>query len=244
MLSNGASVFLVTANRLLRETLARVLAKKGGLKVCGASACLPNISDSIVESGAEILVLDAINPNQPDCGLIFEIRRRSGVIKVVLIDMEEDSEVFLECARAGVLGYLLKDASANDVLSGIRSVSQGHAVYPPQLCLPLLRSVSRQSIPFPSARIKFELGLTRRQQQLVPMIAEGLTNKEIASRLNLSEQTIKNHVHHMLRRVGVKNRLEVIDAMRDTFAPRGISPHELTQGYKVALSGRHILETH
>jgi len=121
---------------------------------------------------------------------------------------------------------------------------QGHAVYPPQLCLPLLRAVSRQSVPFPSARIKSELGLTRRQQQLVPMIAEGLTNKEIASRLNLSEQTIKNHVHHMLRRVGVKNRLEVIDAMRDTFAPRGISPHELTQGYKVALSGRHILETH
>jgi hypothetical protein len=76
------------------------------------------------------------------------------------------------------------------------------------------------------------------------MIAEGLTNKEIASRLNLSEQTIKNHVHHMLRRVGVKNRLEVIDAMRDTFTPRGISPLELAQGYKVALSGRHILETH
>jgi len=58
------------------------------------------------------------------------------------------------------------------------------------------------------------LGLTRRQQQLVPLIAQGLTNKEIASHLNLSEQTVKNHIHRMLRRVGASDRLQVIDLTR------------------------------
>jgi DNA-binding NarL/FixJ family response regulator len=63
----------------------------------------------------------------------------------------------------------------------------------------------------PSARIKLELGLTRRQQQLVPLIAQGLTNKEIASHLKISEFTVKNHVHDIMRRVGANDRLEVID---------------------------------
>jgi DNA-binding NarL/FixJ family response regulator len=63
----------------------------------------------------------------------------------------------------------------------------------------------------PSARIKLEFGLTRRQQQIVHMIAQGLTNKEIASQLRLSEQTVKNHVHHIMRRVGAVDRLQVID---------------------------------
>jgi DNA-binding NarL/FixJ family response regulator len=63
----------------------------------------------------------------------------------------------------------------------------------------------------PSARIKIEFGLTRRQQQIVPLIAQGLTNKEIASHLTLSEQTVKNHIHGIMRRVGAIDRLQVID---------------------------------
>ena len=66
----------------------------------------------------------------------------------------------------------------------------------------------------PSARFRIEFGLTRRQQQIVPMIAQGLTNKEIASNLNLSEQTVKNHVHGIMRRVGADDRLQVIDVTR------------------------------
>jgi DNA-binding NarL/FixJ family response regulator len=112
------------------------------------------------------------------------------------------------------MGYLLKDASALDVIAGVRSVAQGRAVCPSQMCMPLFRTVARQWTSFPSARIKLELGLTRRQQQLVPLIARGYTNKEIASQLNISEQTVKNHIHRMLRRVGASDRLEVIDMTR------------------------------
>lgn len=244
MLSKNASIFLVTANRLLRETLARLLSKKGGLDVCGASPCVPDILDSIAASPAGIVVLDAISPKQPGGGLIVEIRRRSHAIKVVLIDMEEDQDVFLECARAGAVGYFLKDASANDVLCGIRSVSNGHAVYPPQMCLPLLQMLSRESAVLPSARVKFELGLTRRQQQLVPLISQGLTNKEIASRLNLSEQTIKNHVHNMLKRTGVENRLELVDVTQKFRALQPVSYVEVeSPRLAMAASARQTFES-
>jgi DNA-binding NarL/FixJ family response regulator len=158
--------------------------------------------------------------------------------------MENDPQIFLECVRAGATGYLLKDASAAEVISGVRAVAQGQAICPPQLCAHLFGEIARQQVAAPSLRAKLDFGLTRRQQQIVPLIGQGLTNKEIASILNLSEQTVKNHIHGIMRSVGVKNRLEVIDA---TQRPRaGRSSPFLDLGFEQPfsmLSGRHILET-
>ena len=211
MISKNISVFLVAANRLLRETLAKVLSNKGGINVCGVSACMPDTYEAISASGMEILVLDSFTPEPPDDGKVTEFVPKSLGIKIVLIDMDESPEVFLNCVRAGALGYLLKDASAAEVLSAIRAVSHGQAVFPPEICVPLLQSIVLQPT-LATPQMRYGLGLTRRQQQLVPLIAQGLTNKEIASKLNVSEQTIKNHVHNMLRRVGANSRLQVADA--------------------------------
>lgn len=209
------SVFLVAGNRLLREALARLLTKKGDVEVDGVSPFLPEISSSPEMRNAEVLVLDAITVQLSDYALIPEISAKAPHLKIVLIDMEDDPEVFLKCVRAGAVGYLLKDASAADVISAVRSVGQGQAVCPSQLCMSLFRSITRQWTSFPSARLKTKLGLTRRQQQLIPLIAQGFTNKEIACHFNISEQTVKNHVHRMLRRVGASDRLQVIDLTRN-----------------------------
>jgi len=208
------SVFLVAGNRLLREALSRLLSKKGDFDVCGVSPCVPEAASSIPTLGADVLILDSITAQLSDYALICEIVKQAPNVKVVLIDMNDDPEVFLECVRAGAVGYLLKDASAADVISAVRSVARGQAICPSQLSMPLFRTVAQQWTSVPSSRIKLELGLTRRQQQLVPLIAQGLTNKEIASHLNLSEQTIKNHIHRILRRVGASDRLQVIDLTR------------------------------
>jgi DNA-binding NarL/FixJ family response regulator len=164
--------------------------------------------------------------------------------KVVLIDMEDDPEIYYDSVRAGASGYLLKDASAAEVIAGICAVAKGQAVCPPQLCTHLFDAFSRQQAAMPSARVKLDFGLTRRQQQIVPLIGQGLTNKEIASILNLSEQTVKNHIHGIMRCVGVKNRLEVIDATR---RPPDRQPSSFlvmgAQQNSGMPSVRHILET-
>ena len=208
------SVFLVAGNRLLREALARLLSKHGDFDVCGVSPCVPEATSSLAALGTDVLILDSISVKLSDYALIPEIVKQAPNAKVVLIDMDDDPEVFLECVRAGAVGYLLKDASSADVISAVRAVAHEQAICPSQLSMPLFRTVARQWTTVPSARIKLELGLTRRQQQLIPLIAQGLTNKEIASHLNLSEQTIKNHIHRMLRRVGASDRLQVIDLTR------------------------------
>jgi DNA-binding NarL/FixJ family response regulator len=211
MPNNRFSVFLVAGNRLLREALARLLNRRGDFDVCGVSACVTDTTSSIVASGAEVLILDSVTARLSDCKFISQIVSQVPSMKVVLIDMDNDREIFLECVRAGAVGYILKDASAAEVVSGVQAVARGQAVCPPQLCVDLFRAFSRQWPAVPNARIKIEFGLTRRQQQIVPLIAQGLTNKEIASLLSLSEQTVKNHIHGIMRRVGAGDRLQVID---------------------------------
>ena len=156
------SVFLVAGNRLLREALARLLTKKGEVEVCGVSPFVPEISSSIAMLDADVLVLDAISVQLSDYALIPEIMAQASNIKVILIDMDDDQEIFIRCVRGGAVGYLLKDASAADVISAVRLVGQGQAVCPSQLCMSLFRTVTRQWTSFPSARIKIQLGLTRR----------------------------------------------------------------------------------
>jgi len=160
------------------------------------------------------LILDSVTARLSDGSLISDILAQYPDIKIVLIDMDDDPEIFLDSVRAGAVGYFLEDASAVEVLSGVQAVAQGRAICPPQLSFCLFRAFSRQWTALPNARIKLELGLTRRQQQLIPLIAQGMTNKEIAGQLHLSEGTVKNHIHQILKRVGASDRLQVVDLTR------------------------------
>ncbi len=211
MSEDKSSVFLVAGNRLLRETLAKLLTRKGDFNVCGVALCVPDNPHPVVASGAGVLILDSASARLSYCAFISRIVSQVPSIKVVMIDMDDDRDIFLECVRAGAVGYILKDASAAEVVSGVHAAVQGQAVCPPQLCVHLFRAYSRHWTTIPSARIRLEFGLTRRQQQIVPLVAAGLTNKEIASHLNLSEQTIKNHIHGIMHRIGVDDRMQVID---------------------------------
>ena len=133
-----------------------------------------------------------------------------------MVGMDSDKDTFLHAVRDGVVGYVLKDASAVEVAAAVRSVADNEAVCPPCLNLILFEYFSKQAAPSqPTAFvIRHDLGLTRREQQLVQMISTGLTNKEIASRCNIAEQTVKNHIHRMLRKLGASDRLGAAEMCR------------------------------
>jgi len=132
-----------------------------------------------------------------------------------MIGMDPDPELFLLAVRQGVIGYVLKDASAVELASAVRAVVDHEAVCPAALLSSLFKVVASPPNEVPTSSVKRELGLSRREQQLTQMISEGLTNKEIASRLNLAEQTVKNHVHRMLKKVGASDRLVIVERWRE-----------------------------
>jgi len=206
-------VFFLSGNRLLREALTRILGKRSDIQVAGAAAYCPQALQQIAESGCEILLLDSIAMS--NLQFIREVIRSLPSTRVILVGMEDDEAAFLRAVQAGVTGYVLKDASAMDVVAAVWAVAQDEAVCPPRLSRALFRYAFQESTALPNMHVKVHLGLTRRQQQLVPFIAQGLTNKEIATHLNLSEQTIKNHIHRMIQRVGAEDRLAVVELVRE-----------------------------
>jgi len=207
-------VFILAENRLLREALTRILNKKSDIRVVGASAFTPDIVQQIRSVAPDVLLSDSAAVALSQLRLVPEVRAAVPGLRIVMIGMESDRETFLLAVREGVVGYVLKDASAMEVAASVRSVANGEAVCPPSLCLALFEQVAKPDNPGSTFVIKNNLGLTRREQQLVQMISRGLTNKEIATQLNLSEQTVKNHVHRMLRKLGVRDRLGAVEICR------------------------------
>src|SRR5208337_2502665 len=206
-------VFLLIENRLVRETLVRLFRKRSDLCVVG-QGCSAEAID-VIDSQCDILVLDDLQMLSALGARLHDGQEANGTAGIVLIGMEEDEEQFLLAVRSGVSGYLLNDASANDVVTAVRAAARGEAVCPPRLCLALFRTMARLARETPVQIKKRPLpGLTIRQQQLVCLVAQGLTNKEIASRLNLSEFTIKNHIHRIMKQVEAGNRYEVVEAAR------------------------------
>ena len=207
-------VFLLTENRLLREALTRIFGKKSDVCLVGAAGFSPQIVAEVGSSAAEVLLADAGVNMLSDLQIIPELRKACPGLRVVLIGMEPDATTFLKAVRAGVLGYVLKDASSLDVTAAIRSVARNEAVCPPCLCRSLFDYVSTPPSKSKSLQARHPYGLTRREQELVEMMGLGLTNKEIAAHLSISEQTVKNHVHSVLRKVGVGDRLEAVERCR------------------------------
>ncbi len=208
------SVFVLAQNRLLREALAKILDKKSDIRVVGACAFCPEVKIQIVSACSDVLLMDSSTTGLSHLEFVRQIQECAHAIKVVLIGMDPDEQSFLQAVREGVVGYLLKDASALEVVAAVRAVAGGEAVCPPQLSMALFHYISRQRSQVPNLQIKLTLGLTNREQQLVLLIGRGLTNKEIASQLQLAEQTVRNHVHRMLRKVGVNDRFAAVEMCR------------------------------
>jgi DNA-binding NarL/FixJ family response regulator len=206
-------VFLLIKNRLLREALGRMLRKRHDFQVV-AVANLNKVSiPDLGAANCDVLVIDFFDPRYLP-SRISTGSPDTPEVRTVLICMDGDSEQFLEAIRAGVNGYLLKDATAAEVIAAIRAAFRGESVCPPKLCSTLFRWFAQHASQLASRPLGTGSNLTLRQRQLVNLMGQGLTNKEIAAELHLSEFTVRNHVHGILKLVAVGSRREAVDVLR------------------------------
>ena len=210
-------VFLVAENCLLRETLARVLRKKEDLVVAGVVPFSSSTIEAISAAHPDVIVFDSARIALCGPCAIARIREAGLTAKIMMTGMEADESIFLQAVGEGVVGYLLEDATAVENVRAIRAVAAGEAVCPPQYSTLLFRCAARD-LSFsldPIQKTRFQL--SRREQQLVNLIRLRLSNKEIASSLNLSEQTIKNHIHRILRKLGASDRSDILVRCQTTW---------------------------
>jgi len=211
---NRTRVFVAAENRLLHDALSRMIAKRSDFEVVRASNPEPFDPAMLAAEPVDILLMTSRGDLAADLALIRRVRATAPAVRILLLGATGDDGQFLEYVRAGIRGYLLRDATAEDVLDGVRELQTGHAVCPGALCAQMFRYFESEGGGFPSAAVRQRLGLTRREQQLIPLVAKGMTNKEIANQFCLSEQTVKNHLYRMKHKVGAEDRLGIVQVCR------------------------------
>jgi DNA-binding NarL/FixJ family response regulator len=201
-------------NQLVREALCRVLGKHHSIRLVSAQLADSFDTHRPEKETIDVLVLISRGTLAADTEQISLVRAHAPELKILLIGSAREDAEFLQYVRAGINGYLWRDASSEDIAQGILNVYAGRAVCPGELCAALFRFFEDAEPRLPFASPTLRLGLTRREQQIVPLIAKGFTNKEIANHFCLSEQTVKNHLYRMKHKIGAEDRLSIVQKFR------------------------------
>jgi two-component system, NarL family, response regulator DegU len=173
------------------------------------------VAAEVFSSRCAILLMDPAATTH-GLSLLDELSGQAAQVKVVLFGMDEDPELFFRTVHLGVSGFVLKEASASEIVAAVLSVARGEG--PPALPGSAWLWFASQEyrmgakLRIPPKNVKYSL--TQRQLQLMDLVEQGMTNKEIAGHLNLSEFTIKNHLRRIMRQVEADDRHEAVDVIR------------------------------
>jgi DNA-binding NarL/FixJ family response regulator len=218
-------LFLVIENRMLREAMTTLFQKQQDFRLLDSIRYSPAAYKAVTASECDILVADQASAAAFPSNFISDLLSLSPGRKAILFGMDNDPELFLQAVRSGISGYLLGEASAEDTIAAVRKVIAGEAVSPPNLCHHLFQFVARttrEGSMILNQRLCNRLGLTARQQQLIALLARGFTNKEIAESMRLSEFTVKNHVHRIMRRLNAQSRYAAVQTVCENNLPATI----------------------
>ena len=208
---------LVEDNRLLREGLTVMLKKQQDMNVVETAGDGENIMSIIHRRKPEVVLLDLGLRSRNSLNLVKLIKKKSSATKVIMMDLIPLQVDVFEFVQAGVSGFILKDATVNDFLKTIRSVAKGRQILPPNLTGSLFSQIVEQAIIESKPSILIDsVRLTKRERQVIELISDGYTNKEIAQQLHLSTYTVKSHVHNILEKLALNTRVQIAKYLHDS----------------------------
>jgi NarL family two-component system response regulator LiaR len=216
-MSEAIRILIADDHAIVREGLRSLIDTEPGMELCGEAADGIEAIFKARSLQPDVILLDLVMPRQDGIAAIGEIKRENPRARIlVLTSFAEDEKVF-PAIKAGALGYLLKDASPQELLQAIRDVHQGESSLHPTIARKLIGEFSRSSDLPPT-----DEPLTGREVQVLSLVAQGLTNQEIADRLVVSERTVRTHVTNILGKLHLANRTQAaLYALREGLANLG-----------------------
>ena len=210
-------VLLIEDNRLLRDGISAMLTEQADLKVVGAASTSKNILEHLKDLRVNVVLLDLGLRSQNSLELVKSIKKKSRETRIIVMDLVPTQADVLDFVKAGVSGFILKDATIEDFLKTIRSVNHGAKILPSILTGSLFSQIVEHALNGEhGSRLIESVRMTRRERQVIELITEGLTNKEIAQKLNLSTYTVKSHVHNILEKLAIHTRVQIAKYAHDT----------------------------
>ncbi|MFF7214849.1 response regulator [Streptomyces sp. NPDC008238] len=200
-------VFLVDDHEVVRRGLHDLLDAEPDIEVAGEAGTVDHALARAPALRPDVAILDVRLPDGDGICVCRELRSRMPGLACLMLTSFDDDDALLDAIMAGAAGYVLKQIKGSDLVSAVRTVASGQSMLDPATTARLMNSLREQEQP-PEPQDEALSGLTPREREILELIGEGLTNRQIGERLFLSEKTVKNHISRMLGKLGVERRIQ------------------------------------
>jgi DNA-binding NarL/FixJ family response regulator len=196
-------ILIADDHGIVRSGLRMLLERQMDIEVVGEASNGLEARDMAIRSRPDLAILDVKMPKLTGLQATREIRAQAPDVAVLILSMYDDERYLFEALKAGASGYVLKAQADSDLIDAVRAVERGEPFLTPEAQRALIKDVLGQG----SSR---DEELTPREQEVVKLVAEAHTNKEIAAILHLSEKTVENHRSNAMRKLGMRDRVELV----------------------------------
>ena len=201
------SVALIEDNHLVREGISMLLNQVGDLRVVAAGSS--GDASLLRDVNPQVVLLDVGLANGDSLRMAERVKKEFPECKIIVMDLLPVPEEVMEFVDGGVSGFIMKDATVEELVSTIRTVAKGAQVLQPQMSGTLFSQIARDAVARGRPEVLESVRMTPREREVVNLIAEGLSNKEIAERLRIATYTVRSHVRNVMEKLMLHTRLQI-----------------------------------
>ena len=208
-------ILIIEDNRVLLDGLAAIINGQADMHVVATIGSGNNILLKASQTKPAVILMDVGLKNLKESSVVESIKKQMPDVKVIGMGFVPTQLDIVEFVEAGASGFILKDATVKEFLGTIRSVAQGAKILPPSLAGSLFSFVAELAIKERKGKIADAVRMTKREREIIVLIADALSNKEIAQQLNIATHTVKSHVHNIMEKLALHSRLQIAQHASD-----------------------------
>lgn len=199
------TLILADDHAMVRKGLTTFLATAQDIEVLAVATCGVEVVAAAKKHAPDVVLLDLLMPDQPAVETVRQIKRVSPRSQIIMVTSHEGDEYVVPVTQAGAISYILKDTTPEDLIRAVRKAAAGESTLSPRIAKALMAVVT-EARALSTQENQFHEDLTEREMEVLQCIAEGLSNMDIAARLNISDKTVKSHVGNILSKLYLTDR--------------------------------------
>lgn len=211
----GIRILLIEDNRILREGLTAVLNEQEGVEVAAVSDGKDNSLSKTRTVRPHVVLMDLGLDSQDSLDVVRSVKKEFPEVKIIGMGLAPAQSDIMEFVQAGAKGFILKTATVSEMIDTIRTVAGGATVLPSSMTDSLFSQVAELAISRGKRNLKSAIRMTEREKQVIALIVDARSNKEIAGELNIATFTVKSHVHNIMEKLALHSRLQIANHARN-----------------------------
>jgi DNA-binding NarL/FixJ family response regulator len=202
-------ILVIEDNRVLRDGITTMLNEQADMRVVATIGSGNNVLLKAIQKKPHVILMDVGLKKFRESSVVESIKKNIPEAKVIGMGLIPTQSDIVEFVEAGASGFILKDATVKEFVGTVRSVAKGEKVLPPLLTGSLFSYVVEKALKMGKGKLVSAVRITKREREIIVLIADGHSNKEIAQHLNIATHTVKSHVHNIMEKLALHSRLQI-----------------------------------